>query len=112
MRASLVIKNAIITEKISRQNPEGVYAFLVDNRAGKQEIAEAISKTFSVKVKRVNITRIASKVKRIGQTRKFAKVGGGKKAVVKLAKGQTINLLSPKAEKQAKKEKNEKETKK
>lgn len=111
MNINLVIKDAIVTEKISRQNSEGVYAFLVDKRAGKKDIAHAVSKAFSVKVKSVNVIKVASKVKRIGSSRKFAVVGGGKKAIVKLVKGQTINLLAPKTEKATKKEKEKKEIK-
>lgn len=109
MKSYQVIKDVVVTEKISRQNSAGVYAFLVDQRAGKKEIADAISKSFSVNVKSINVLKVAPKIKRIGTTRKYVKVGGGKKAIVKLVKGQAINLLSPKPKKA---EKKEKETKK
>lgn len=75
---------------------KGLYTFLVDRKADKKAIVKAVSKQFAVEVEKVNVAKIAPKTKRIGRTRKMAKVGGGKKATVWVKKGQTIASLLPK----------------
>jgi len=60
---------------------------------------------FSVSVKKINVLGIGAKQKRIAKTRKTVTVGGGKKAIVYLKAGQTISVLSPKAQSKVKKTK-------
>ena len=103
MKSTDVIKKAILSEKAYKLMEKGIYTFLVDYRATKNQIAQAVKKQFSVDVKRVNILAVASKKKRVGRTRKFTDVGGGKKAHLTLAPGQNIPMLSPKKEGKAKK---------
>ena len=100
--SSQTLKKPILSEKAYKLMAANIYTFFVSRHARKEEIASEIEKQFSVKVKKVNITSQAQKKKRIGKTRKFADVGGGKKAIVWLAAGQKIDILSPKAEKQKK----------
>jgi len=108
MNSAQVIQKAILSEKAYSLMDKGIYTFLIDKRAGKAEVAKAVKKQFSVDVKKVNISSFAPKQKRIQNTRKTVTVGGGKKAIVWLASGQTIELLTPKSEK---KKKNKKESK-
>lgn len=95
-----IIKKAIISEKAYQHMDKSIYTFLVDQAAAKKDVAEAVEKTFSVDVVKVNITTISQKKKRVNKTRKFVGVGGGKKALVWLKSGQTISALSPKTESQ------------
>ncbi len=86
-----VIKAPVITEKGSRlAQDEGKYLFKVDPKATKSEIKEAIEKIFKVKVDSISTISVKPKKKRVGRyagmTNKY------KKAIVKLAEGQTIDL--------------------
>lgn len=103
MNTADVIIKPILTEKSHSQMLKGVYTFLVNQQSSKPEITKAVKLLFSVDVVEVNISRTKSKKKRIAKTRKFTYVGGGKKAIVKVAAGQTIAALSPKTEAKSKK---------
>lgn len=92
------IKSPILSEKAYKQMGNGVYTFLVSKNANKSNIKTAIAKQFSVKVKKVNVTKVQSKTKKIAKTRKTTIIGGGKKAIVWLEKGHTIASLLPKSE--------------
>lgn len=112
MNTAYVLKNALLSEKAYAQMEQGIYTFWVDTRASKDTVKKAVEKQFAVSVTKVNITKSASKSKRIANTRKMTKVGGGKKAIVWLASGQNISMLLPKTEaKKTKEAKVPKETK-
>ena len=86
-----IIKAPVITEKSANlaQN-EGKYAFKVDAKANKTEIKNAIEKIFNVKV--IEISTINEKVKKKRVGRYSGLTNRSKKAIVKLAEGQTIDL--------------------
>ena len=86
-----IIKAPVITEKSANlaQN-EGKYAFKVDPKANKTEIKNAIEKIFNVKV--IEISTINEKVKKKRVGRDSGLTNRSKKAIVKLAEGQTIDL--------------------
>lgn len=86
-----IIKAPVITEKSANlaQN-EGKYAFKVDQKANKTEIKNAIEKIFNVKV--IEISTINEKVKKKRVGRYSGLTNRSKKAIVKLAEGQTIDL--------------------
>lgn len=105
MKTADVIIRPILTEKSHTQMLKGVYTFLVNEKSSKPEVVKAVNEIFSVDVVEVNIAMVSPKMKRIGKTRKFASVGGGKKAIVKLKPGQTISALSPKTDAKLKKSK-------
>ena len=83
-----IIIAPVITEKTANMEAEGKYAFKVSTKANKTEIKQAIEKKFNVKVVAVNIVNSHPKKKRVGKytgmTNKY------KKAIVSLAKGDTI----------------------
>ena len=70
---------------------EGKYVFEVAKAANKIEIAKAISQIFNVKVASVNTVNVEGKVKRMG--RSIGKRSDYKKAIVKLAAGETIEFF-------------------
>ena len=86
-----IIKAPVITEKSANmaQN-EGKYAFKVDPKANKTEIKQAIEKIFNVKV--VEISTINEKPKKKSVGRYSGLSNRSKKAIVKLAEGQTIDI--------------------
>ena len=85
-----IIIAPVITEKTANMEAEGKYAFKVSTKANKTEIKQALEKKFNVKVVAVNIVNSHPKKKRVGKytgmTNKY------KKAIVSLAKGDTISF--------------------
>ena len=85
-----IIFAPIITEKTASMEAEGKYVFKVDVRANKTQIKQAIEKAFNVKVESVNTMNNHPKDRRVG--RYTGKTNRYKKAIVKLAKGETISF--------------------
>ena len=85
-----IIKAPIITEKAEALKENGQYCFRVSEKASKPEIKEAIEKLFNVHVKKINTLNIQKKKKRVG--RYYGRTNRGKKAIVTLAEGETIDL--------------------
>lgn len=104
-----IIQKAILSEKVYSQIERGIYTFLVSSSATKEDIKRAVENQFSTKVLKVRVQTVPTKTRKITGTRKSIQIGGGKKAIVFLQKGQKIALLSPKTEKT--KDKDKKETK-
>lgn len=67
------------------------YTFVVDRRANKTEIKEAVKSIFDVKVVSVNTMNKQGKVKRTGWV--LAKRSDSKRAMVKLAQGESIDIF-------------------
>jgi large subunit ribosomal protein L23 len=87
-----VIIRPVISEKsYNLIESEGQYTFQVDRRANKNQIKRAIEGAFDVRVKKVNTVNVKSKPKRQGLTR--GGTASWKKAVVKLAEGDRIDLF-------------------
>ena len=86
-----IILAPVITEKSANmaQN-EGKYAFKVDPKANKTEIKQAIEKIFNVKVVEISTINEKPKKKRVGRYSGLS--NRSKKAIVKLAEGQTIDI--------------------
>ena len=91
MEAREIIIRPLITEKSTTLMAEGKYVFEVAKSANKIEIAKAISQIFKVKVASVNTINVEGKVKRMG--RSVGKRSDYKKAIVKLAAGETIEFF-------------------
>lgn len=85
-----IIIAPVITEKTANMEAEGKYAFKVANKANKTEVKQAIEKKFNVKVEKVNIVNSHPKHKRVG--RYEGMTSRYKKAIVTLAKGETISF--------------------
>jgi len=86
-----IIYAPIITEKTAMlaQN-ENKYAFKVDPRANKTEIKQAIESIFKVKVVSITTANSHPKKRRVGKYTGYA--DKYKKAIVKLAEGNSINF--------------------
>lgn len=90
-----IIYRPIVTEKITGQQDKGVYAFAVDPRANKIDIARAISKKFNVTVTDVRTMNYKgkSKTQMTRRGRFTGKTARFKKAIVTLKEGEVINLF-------------------
>ncbi|MEX2028706.1 MAG: 50S ribosomal protein L23 [Candidatus Curtissbacteria bacterium] len=105
MKTNDVLQKAVLSEKAYAQMEKGIYTFLIAKAASKEDVKNQIEKMFSVTVKKVNVSGISPKQRKIAKTRKTVTIGGGKKAVVYLASGQSISALSPKSQAKTKKTK-------
>ncbi len=88
-----VIIRPVITERsFDEMENNNRYTFEVAKDSNKIEIAKAIQEIFGVRVVKVNTLNVKSKPKRLryalGQTRTW------KKAIVKLAEGDTIDIYA------------------
>ncbi|MEG1559767.1 MAG: 50S ribosomal protein L23 [Clostridia bacterium] len=79
-----IIFKPVLTEKSYDNIHTRVYEFIVDKRASKTEIKEAVETIFDVKVDNVNTLNKIGKVKRQGMTQ--GRRVSTKKAYVKLKK--------------------------
>ncbi|MDI9313444.1 MAG: 50S ribosomal protein L23 [Hydrotalea sp.] len=85
-----VIRRPLVTEKFTRMSQFNQVAFEVSKDASKPEIKQAVETLFKVKVLAINTVNVAGKFKNFrGKT---GQRNGLRKAVVKLAAGQTIDL--------------------
>jgi large subunit ribosomal protein L23 len=89
-----ILKQPLITEKISAMNERGVYGFIVEKTAKKPEIKNAVEKMYGVKVVSIKTMRYAAKHK---SRYSKAKVVSGftnafKKAIVQVADGEVIDF--------------------
>jgi large subunit ribosomal protein L23 len=91
MEARDILIRPRITERTTELMAEGKYVFIVDKRANKIQIADAVAEIFSVKVEKVNTVNVKGKTKRMGRT--SGKRPNYKKAIVKLAPGETIEFF-------------------
>jgi large subunit ribosomal protein L23 len=90
--AHQIIKRPLITEKSTRQKEEGnQIAFVVDPKAGKIQIRQAVEKLFKVKVLSVRTMNLAGKKKRLGKF--LGRKSDWKKAIVKLREGDRIEFF-------------------
>jgi len=97
-----VIKRPIDTEKVRRQSEQEQkqYTFEVDSRANKIQVKQAVEEIFNVSVESVRIMNVASHRRRSPRSRimghkakQVVRKPGWKKAIVKLAEGQRLELF-------------------
>jgi large subunit ribosomal protein L23 len=87
-----VIKTVRLSEKATLLTEKtNSYVFEVDPRATKQEIAQAVKAAFGKKVVAVNTANYAGKARR-QRTTQFGRTSHWKKAIVRLAPGEKIEL--------------------
>ena len=85
-----IIKAPVVTEKAAYQGQDNVYQFYVAPKANKTEIKLAIEKIFNVNVVEIRTINVHPKKRRVG--RYTGLTNRKKKAIVKLAAGQTIEI--------------------
>ncbi len=92
-----ILIRPIITEKMTKLGETlNRYGFIVDKRANKLQIKNAVQKMYDVKVEAVNTMRYGGKTKtrytKTGVQR--GKTASFKKAIVTLAEGEIIDFYS------------------
>lgn len=91
MEARDVIKRPVVTEKTTKLMAENKYCFIVDRRANKTQIRQAVEEIFGVRVLDVNTMNMTGKLKRLGRFE--GRRPSEKKAVVTLAPGSRIEFF-------------------
>ncbi len=93
MKAShdLILAPVVSEKSYDLIENENTYTFEVDPRSNKEEIRDAIEEIFDVRVLRVNTMNRQGKRKRSGYT--FGKRKDVKRAIVKIAEGDSIDLF-------------------
>jgi large subunit ribosomal protein L23 len=86
-----VLLAPVVSEKSYSLLADGKYAFKVHKDAHKTQIRQAVEQLFGVHVVAVNVSQVPAKPKRRGLVR--GSRPGWKKAVVKVAPGETIEIF-------------------
>ena len=86
-----VLIRPVLSEKATALREQNKYTFIVAPSATKFEIKEAVRKLFNVKVVDCTTINVAGKVKRLRG--KPGRTSSYKKAIVKLAAGETIKVF-------------------
>ena len=90
-----IILRPLVTEKSMRESAEAnKYAFKVDPRANKIQIARAIETIFNVRVLDVNTMMVHGKARRRSYRHRTGHTSRWKKAIVTLAPGSSIDILA------------------
>lgn len=99
MVTSYIIKKPIITEKSLADAQNGIFTFKVDRDATKIQLKEAIEKMFNVHVQAITTAVIKGKKRFVGRRRQLIYQSSIKKARVKLAPSEKIDLFEVRGEK-------------
>lgn len=92
-----IIIRPIITEKTMKyMDADNKVTFEVAKGTNKIQIGQAVEAIFGVKVEQVNVINVKPKTKRMGKY--VGKTKAVRKAIVKIAEGQDINLFGEEAE--------------
>ena len=88
--------NAVVRPVVTEKSSEAYgarqeYAFMVDPKATKPQIREAIERLFDVRVKKVRTAQQRKKARSMGRTRGTR--AGWKKAYVSLHEGDSIEIF-------------------
>lgn len=86
-----ILRKPVVTEKSTALLQDNKYTFVVDPRANKVEIKQAVESIFKVKVEKVNTMRIKGRFKRVRNI--LGKTPDSKKAIVTLKKGDKIEIF-------------------
>ncbi|MDR1785625.1 MAG: 50S ribosomal protein L23 [Spirochaetaceae bacterium] len=79
------------SEKATELREQGKYVFRVHPKANKFQIKDAVSKLFNVKVEACRVMNVFGKMKRVRKS--WGRTASWKKAIVKLAPGETIKVF-------------------
>ena len=87
-----IIKKPLITEKGTKQKEQtNQYVFEIDRAANKVMVRNAVEKIFKVKVLHVAVMNMKGKRRRVGKN--LGKKADWKKAIVRLAPGESIEFF-------------------
>ena len=86
-----ILIQPVVTEKANALREQNKYVFIVQPTATKTEIKEAVAKLFNVKVVDCTTISVMGKMKRLRGKR--GRTSSYKKAIVRVAAGETIQAF-------------------
>lgn len=86
-----ILDSTHVTEKATELVKQRCYVFNVSPRSNKTEIKRAVEETYGVNIEAVRIIKVHGRKRRLGKHEGWK--SGYKKAIVKLVKGQEIEVL-------------------
>ncbi len=86
-----ILIEPVLSEKTNELREQGKYVFKVASAASKIEIKEAVRKLFDVKVVDCTVMNVYGKMKRVRG--RPGRTSSWKKAIVRLAPGETIKVF-------------------
>jgi len=96
MDITQIIKKPVITEKGARNEAMNKFTFIVDGKATKVDIKNALKEIYGVKVLKVTSTKVIEKGRLIGGRRYMRKRQEGKKVTVTIEKGKKFDFTKVK----------------
>lgn len=93
MKKEVLVQPVISEKSFFLAEKENKYTFKVSPSVNRMEVANAIAEKFDVTVESVNISNVRGKKVRFGKTRKEGSRSNWKKAVIKLAEGDKIEIF-------------------
>jgi large subunit ribosomal protein L23 len=90
MKNKMVLVKPLLSEKSSQLSRKGTYVFVVENKASKLQISEAVETEYKTSVASVRTIRVRGKMRRITGRPGYARRDDWKKAYVSLVKGESI----------------------
>jgi len=99
MDLKTIIKKPLITEKAMKVAQDNRYTFIVDQRASKGQIKEAVRRFLKVEPVRVWTMKVKGEERWSSGRRRKIKVANFKKAIVEIKKGQKLDFYESLEEK-------------
>lgn len=93
-----VLIKPVVTEKTTIEEGNGRYTFIVNSKATKIDIKNAILHLYGIKVKQVTVRPTPKKTRLVGRGREIVKRQTVKKASITLPKGEKMDLYKFKKE--------------
>ncbi|MBU0937289.1 MAG: 50S ribosomal protein L23 [Spirochaetes bacterium] len=91
MQYESILIEPVLSEKTNAMREQGQYVFRVDPRANKTQVKEAVRRLFDVHPVSCSIVNVKGKPKRLRNRAGYT--SDWKKAIVRLAKGETIKVF-------------------
>jgi large subunit ribosomal protein L23 len=91
---NILIQPVISEKSMAAGEAEGKYHFKVQPRANKVEIQRAVEAIFNVRVLSVNTLNVRGKTRRRSYKHRMGRTANWKKAIVKLAPGDRIDVMA------------------
>lgn len=89
-----ILISPIVTEKTAKDEAQAKYTFLVNDSATKLQIKKAFLTRYGLEPIKINVVNNLGKIKRFGG--RYGKRKDFRKAIVTLAKGQSVNVYDSK----------------
>jgi large subunit ribosomal protein L23 len=93
MSERAILLRPVVSEKSYALMDAGTYVFVVDKRANKIEIRDAVQASFGVRVASVNTLNRKGKRKRQGRSQTYGQRPDTKRAIVRLTGDDRIELF-------------------